>query len=431
MSRLAGLLLGLMTLASIGHGLVPALPLWPAGLLAWSGAALLASRASRAQFVQIGFLLLIGLLALATAVSLGAAVPWLRLLDSNAGLLSMLAAISFLQLLPIKAERAESATSRGPGAFSRTLLSVAVFGGFINLSAMLLVADRLSRTHPLSAFACQSITRAFSGCPAWSPFFAGMAVVLTYVPDTSLMLVMAVGLPFAVLGLLIVFVEARWRYRLELQEFEGYPLTVANLWLPCLLAAAVGLGHLVLPRTSIMDIIALAALAVTVGVLAVSHGAVEAGRRIGGFVQRGLPAMVGELLLFLAAGVLAVGLRALVTVMHLSLPLITVFDATAAGLLLALLIVPSMLGAHPIITISVIVPLLAPLDPDPQLLAVTLLFGWGLGTCAGPMSGTHLVMQGRYGISSLKGALRNWPYVALMYPVGLLFLFLVARICGI
>jgi hypothetical protein len=427
MSRLAGLLLGLMTIASIGHGLLPVLPVWPAGLLAWGAAALLVGRASRAQFVQIGFLLLVGLLALAAAVSLGADVAWLRLLDSNAGLLSMLAAISFLQLLPIKAEQTDAAP-RGPGAFFRTVLSVAVFGGFINLSAMLLVADRLSRKNRLSAFACQSITRAFSGCPAWSPFFAGMAVVLTYVPDTSLVLVMAVGLPFAALGLLVVFVAALWRHREELRGFEGYPLTMANLWLPCLLAAAVGLGHLALPRTSIMDIIALAALTVTVSVLVFSDGTVEAGRRIGGFVQRGLPAMVGELLLFLAAGVLAVGLRSLVMVMHLSLPLITVFDATAAALLLALLIIPSMLGAHPIITISVVVPLLAPLDPDPQLLAMTLLLGWGLGTCAGPMSGTHLVMQGRYGISSLKGALRNWPYVALMYPFGALFLLLVALV---
>ncbi len=427
MSRLAGLLLGLMTIASIGHGLFPVLPVWPAGLLAWGAAALLVGRASRAQFVQIGFLLLVGLLALAAAVSLGADVAWLRLLDSNAGLLSMLAAISFLQLLPIKAEQT-AAAPRGPGAFFRTVLSVAVFGGFINLSAMLLVADRLSRKNRLSAFACQSITRAFSGCPTWSPFFAGMAVVLTYVPDTSLVLVMAVGLPFAALGLLVVFVAALWRHREELREFEGYPLTMANLWLPCLLAAAVGLGHLALPRTSIMDIIALAALTVTVSVLVFSDGTVEAGRRIGGFVQRGLPAMVGELLLFLAAGVLAVGLRSLVTVMHLSLPLITVFDLAAAALLLALLIIPSMLGAHPIITISVVVPLLAPLDPDPQLLAMTLLLGWGLGTCAGPMSGTHLVMQGRYGISSLKGALRNWPYVALMYPFGVLFLLLVALV---
>ncbi|MFO7713805.1 hypothetical protein [Desulfosarcina sp.] len=428
MTRLAGILVALMTAASIGHGLAPALPSWPSGLFAWAAALLLVSRVSRVQFLQTVFLLLIGVSALAAALSLGAEVPWLRLLDSNAGLLSMLAAVSFLQLITIARGAVVAKAQRGPGAFGRTLLSVAVFGGFINISAMLLVANRLARERGLSAFACQSITRAFSGCPTWSPFFAGMAVVLTYVAETNLLFVMLVGLPFSVVGLLLVFIEAIFRYRQELTEFEGYPLTVASLWLPCLLAVAVCLGHVMLPGTSILDIIALSALAVTGGVLLISRGAVETGRQLSDFVQQGLPMMVGELLLFLGAGVLAVGLHALATVMHLNLPVITAFDATAAGLLLAGLIVPSMFGAHPIITISVVVPLLAPINPDPQLLAVTLLFGWGLGTCAGPMSGTHLVMQGRYGISSLKGAMRNWSYVALMYPVALLFLFVVAMI---
>jgi hypothetical protein len=40
-------------------------------------------------------------------------------------------------------------------------------------------------------------------------------------------------------------------------------------------------------------------------------------------------------------------------------------------------------------------------------------------------------MQGRYGISSLKGAMRNWSYVALMYPIALLFLLAVAMIRGV
>lgn len=422
MSRLAGVLLAAMTIGAIGHGLWPILPSWPAGCFAWIAALLLAPRVSRPQLVQIGLLLVIALMTIGGALLLDADIAWLRLLDTNAGLLSMLAAISFLQLVPIRTGSPATEERRGPAAYLKTLLSVAVFGGFINLSAMLLVADRVARKSGLSAFAGQSITRAFSGCPCWSPFFAGMAVVLTYVPETGLLRVVALGLPFAVVGLAVVVIEARLRHAGELADFEGYPLTVASLWLPCLLAVAVTVGHLLLPRASFMVIIALAALLVTVGVLVASNGVVTSARRLGSYVQHGLPAMVGELLLFLAAGVLAVGLRALSTGMHLSLPFLRVFDFSAAALLLAVLILASMLGAHPIITISVVVPLLAPLQPDPHLLAVTLLFGWGLGTCGGPLSGTHLVMQGRYGISSLKGAMRNWPYVLAMYPLALLFL---------
>jgi hypothetical protein len=82
-------------------------------------------------------------------------------------------------------------------------------------------------------------------------------------------------------------------------------------------------------------------------------------------------------------------------------------------------------GVHPIISIAVATPLLAPLQPNPHLLAVTYVFAWSLGTCAGPLSGINLTIQGRYGLSSLGLALRNWPYAAVMYLVGALFLALI------
>ena len=208
-------------------------------------------------------------------------------------------------------------------------------------------------------------------------------------------------------------------------------MTALSLKVPVVLAIFVGMGYQFLPRVSILIIIAMAALMVCLLILSISHGSNEAARRFCSHVLDGLPGMVGELLLFLAAGVLAVGLRTLVAATQLSLPIIGDFDAAAAGALLAAMVVISALGAHPIITIAVVTPLLGPINPNPQLLAVTYLFGWSLGTCASPLSGTHLVMQGRFGISSVRGALRNWPFVAVMYLVSLLFLMLVAKFQGV
>jgi hypothetical protein len=91
----------------------------------------------------------------------------------------------------------------------------------------------------------------------------------------------------------------------------------------------------------------------------------------------------------------------------------------------------SILGVHPIISIAVFTPLLAPLTPDPQLLAVTYVFAWSLGTCAGPLSGVNLIFQGRYGIPALQLARRNWPFVAMMTLAGLALLHAVALIRGI
>jgi hypothetical protein len=428
---LAGVLIFLMISTTIVAGLWPAFPAWPSGLFAWLAAALLVCRVSAAQLLQIGALLLIGLVALASAVYMGSDLPWLRLLDSNTGLLSMIGAVSFLKLVAMQEDTSVTALPRGPGAFQRTVLAVVVLGSFINISAPILIGERIAQKKGLSAFAAQSITRAFSGCPAWSPFFGGMAVVLTYISETNLLFVMMVGLPFAVAGSLIILLEARIRYRNQLSDFAGYPLTISNLRVPVVLAICVGLGYLFLPQVPILIVIAVAALMVCLLMLFVSHGSTQAGRRFGSHIVHGLPGMVGELLLFLAAGVLAVGLRALVAAAQLSMPFSGSFGATAAGILLAAMVIISILGAHPIITIAVVTPLLTPINPDPQLLAVTYLLGWSLGTCAGPLSGTHLVMQGRFGIPSVKGAVRNWPFVAVMYLVALIFLKIVADIQGV
>ena len=428
---IAGILIGLMITTAVVHGLWPPLPSWPSGLCAWGAAALLISRVSAAQLLQIGALLLVGLLALTGAIYLGSEPPWLRLLDSNAPLLSMIGAVSFLRLVAMRDAPGPEALPRGPHAFRSTVVAMAVLGSFINISALILIGDRIARKEGLSNFAAQSITRIFSGCPAWSPFFGGMAVVLTYIPATHLLFVMLIGLPFAVIGLLLVIVEARIRYSGELENFAGYPVSVSSLRVPVMLAACVGAGYIFLPQVPILIVIAMAALSVTALFLLAAHGLGGMASRLWTHILQGLPGMVGELLLFLAAGVLAVGLRSLVAATHFELGFSGNFDAALAGLLLAALIVVSAFGAHPVVFIAVVTPLLAPIHPDPQLLAVTYLFGWSLGTCSSPLSGTHLVMQGRFGIPSVKGAMRNWPFVAVMYLFSLAFLKLVALIQGV
>ncbi len=428
---MAGFLISLMIATAIINGLWAPFPSWPSGLFAWCAAALLISRVSAAQLLQIGALLLIGIMALCGALYLGSEPSWLRLLDSNAPLLSMIGAVSFLRLVAMRDTPVPETLPHGPRAFQSTVMAVALLGSFINISAPILIGDRIAQKNGLSNFAAQSITRIFSGCPAWSPFFGGMAVVLTYISNTHLLFVMLIGLPFAVIGLLLVIVEARIRYRGELENFAGYPITLSSLWLPLMLAACVGAGYVFLPSVPILIVIAMAALSVTAIFLLISHGGAGMISRLWSYMLQGLSGMVGELLLFISAGVLAVGLRALVTATHFELGFSGGFDAVFAGLLLASLIIVSALGAHPVVFIAVVTPLLAPINPDPQLLAVTYLFGWSMGTCSSPLSGTHLVMQGRFGISSVKGAMRNWPFVAVMYLISLVFLKLVALIQGI
>ncbi len=419
-ARIAGLALATMVALYVGSGVVDDWPRWPAGVAAWVAALLLARRLGRAQAWQVGTLVSVGGIGLLVAVLEGGSPPWADLLHANAGLLTMIAAVSFLRLVALPEDREGAEPPRGPVAFRRTMLGVAVFGAFINISAPILIGEYLSRRHRLTRFEARSLTRVFSGCPAWSPFFGGMAVVLTLVQGMHLPVVMAVGLPFAVIGYWVVVGSTLWRERDDVERFEGYPMSVSGLRVPAILALCVTLGYLFLD-VAVLVVIAVSAITVTSGILVWRHGLNGARRRFTGHVQFGLPGMAGELFLFLAAGVLAVGLRAAITAADFALPLHG-FGATEASVLLLGMILVSAMGAHPVIFIVVVTPLLLPLAPEPNLLAVTYLFGWSLGTCASPLSGTHLIFQGRFGIPSLQGAMGNWPFVGVMAIVGVAML---------
>lgn len=424
--RVAGLLVLVMLVMTIGHAFVPGLiPSWAAGVAAWLAAVLLFQGVSVGQRIQIGVLLAAGLVILAVAMQLGGDPGWLRLLTANSGLLTMIAAIGFLRLVSVSGQ-SEGPLPQGKDAYRRTLFGVALFGTFINMSAPLLIMDRLARSRAIDRFTSQSVTRVFSGCSAWSPFFGGMAVILTYLPDMNLVFVMLANLPFALAGLALVNLEASLRYREQLESFEGYSLTFSNLWIPLLLAVAVVLGASLWPQLSILVVIAVAALSISMLILVFQHGLAGAARQLRAHVFFGLPAMAGEILLFTSAGVLAVALAALVDTNIVPMPL-SQFDPASACMVLAIIVLASMIGVHPVITISGLTPLLLPLQPDPQMLGMTYLLGWSIGTCASPLSGTHVVFQGRYGIPALRAAAWNWPFTFVTYLLACGLLVAVAR----
>lgn len=76
-----------------------------------------------------------------------------------------------------------------------------------------------------------------------------------------------------------------------------------------------------------------------------------------------------------------------------NIPLIGMLIAVSS---LQLIIVLAWIGFHPVIMVSVVGPWLAPLDPDPNLVAMTFLMTWGVGLTGCPMSNTLLAMKGRY-----------------------------------
>ena len=393
------------------------------GFSAFTAATLLLPDVDHRQKRTVTALLVFGLALIWYGHQHGAQFQLVDVLTRNTALLTMIMSVSTLKLITLPAGQTIANTLPvGLRAFRNTLISVALFGSVINISAPVVIADRLHTHKPLNFFTAQTLVRIFTACSTWSPFFAGMAVVLTYVDDVPIHWVIVSGFPFMLITLIAVDMLARRFNADQVASFVGYPLRLDSLWVPVVLATLVISISKLAPSLSILAVIAIAALALTLFTLVIRSGLRSAAATGGRFVREELPRSVNEVTLFLAAGVLSAGLIGLVDIGVISPPLKS-FSTLNAAQVLAVMIVISACGIHPLIQISGLTPILLAVDPAPSLLALTFLFAWGLGTCASPLSGTNLVFQGRYDISAVKLATHNWGYVAMMYCVAVLLLF--------
>jgi len=421
----AGISLALMVLMSSYAGFHPGIlsfkDIWPSGIFGCLAALLLLPDANIAQRIQLGLLLLIGIVLLVVGISKGAVVNWSGLLSQNTGLLTMVLTVGLLKLVITSGSVADQKLPVGRKAYLHTLLSLSVFSSVINISAPILVADRLSLNRPLDYFSAATIVRIFSSCSSWSPFFAGTAVVLTAVHGIHLPSIMLNGLPLMLSAIVVLYLSASWFNPDKLSSFHGYPIQIESLWVPATLGAMVFSTNRFFPTIPILTVIAVSAITLTFVVLMSRRGLNNASQRLRNYVTEDFPKSVNEVQLFITAGILASGLQALVQVGTLSAP-IEQFTALGACLLLALIIFIAALGIHPVIQIAASTPLILVVNPDPELLGLTYMFGWSLGTCGSPLSGTNLVMQGRYGIVAWRGAVQNWPFIGFMYIIACVLL---------
>lgn len=409
----AGGLLVVALLLSVAHGVGTGVPAWCAGSAFWLAGLALTARVRGLQRVQTLLMIAVGSAGLMFAVLQGGDAQLGKALSSNQALLAMLAGVSFLRLISLPGVDADEPDPRGPRALWRTLLGVHLFGSVINLSAIMILGDRQSRRAPLTALQAIVLSRGFSLAALWSPFFAAMGVALSSAPGAQLPVLSLVGLPLAAFGLAL----SAWSLRRHAaaDDYVGYPLHFAALWIPALLALLVLITHAIWQTVPILTLIAGLSVALTVIVLLARHG-IGATESLRSHVSSGLPAMSGELALFLAAGVLSAGIASAVDSSRLVVDL-DGFGAGAASVLLVLMVGAAVAGVHPVISIATAHGLLVPLAPDPNLLGITFLMTWATGVAASPLSGMHLGMQGRFGIDARAFLRWNARFTLLMLAI--------------
>lgn len=414
---LAGGLLAACVVTGAIASLTSWLPTLLGGLLAWAAGFILWSEVPKRTRVQSAILLTVGGLGLLVGFVAGGSLAWRTAIAGNANLIAMLAAVSFLRLITAPSNAEPVVSEYGRRSLLATIVGVHLFGAVVNLSTVFIMARRMSDGDTLSRQQYVALVRGFGSAAFWSPFFAAMAAALTYAPGAQLSSLLAFGLPLAVIALALTYRDVN---ALGVQHFRGYPMNFASLWLPGLLAALILGAHWWRPALSVLGLIAALAPSVTILTLALRRQPV--GRQLAHHMREGLPGMRAELVLFLAAGVMAAGLMSLVAVTGVSLPF-DGFGAWQASALLTGLVGLSIVGVHPVIGVAAAAPLVAPLDPDPSLLASCFLAAWGIGVAASPLSAMNLALQGAYRLRAGDSLRWNLPFAAAMLvAAALLFL---------
>jgi len=353
-----------------------------------------------------------------------------KALSANQLMIVMLIGVQFLQLVALPVNEKAEALPTGIKAFIRTYLGVHFFGSVINLSATLLVADRLVKEAQLSMNQLKLLTRAFTSGAHWSPFFAAFAAALVFTPNASLPIVMGVGFSMASLAFFITLFEAKADKSESIEGFVGYPMHFEALWLPAGLVMLVGLAHTIFPAISVLILIALCSLGLSMVVLLLRKGL---SRGLSGFIDYGvnkLPQMRNELLLFLIAGVFGSGLAAALDGLSIAIPF-QHFDGLVASIILLFMFLLAILGVHPVISIAVIGHWIISIEPNQTLLAIMFLMAWAIGVSASPISGINLALHGRYGASGQQIFKWNIAYASKLYLFDCVILMAVAYLLGV
>lgn len=356
-------------------------------------------------------------------------VDFAKAISVNQYLLTLLIGVGFLRLIATPKVQNLKALPKGKNSFLKTYLGVHLFGSVINLSSLIIVADKLhekSKLSKLSKLQIITLTRAFSSDAYWSPFFVAFAAAITYAPNLSSSTVLSFGLFLAFLAFLLTYFELNKKPLLN--EFEGYPMEFGTLFLPFILAVLVLVTNYYFPQLKVILLICAFSLFLALFVLPFKYSLKQSSKKLKTHIVEELPKMRNEIALFLIAGLFGVSVSSVLLGLNLALP-IEQLNGFYASILLLVFILLSFVGIHPIISIAVLGNWVEQLNHT--LLAVTFLMSWATAVSTSPFSGLNLTMQARYEINAKDIFKINLPYAIKMYFICVIMLFALSNYLGL
>ena len=179
------------------------------GILAWLALFLLIRKSSNMKLLLSLFILSIMFFSYSILNDFN--IDFEKAISVNQYLLTLLIGVGFLRLVASPKVKALKSLPSGKASFFKTYLGVHLFGSVINLSSLILVADKLYKKANLTKYQIIVLTRAFSSDAYWSPFFVAFAAALTYAPNLSMLTILSSGLFLAIIAFFVTFLEVKKR----------------------------------------------------------------------------------------------------------------------------------------------------------------------------------------------------------------------------
>ena len=396
------------------------------GILAWTSFLILFNSIKNKKMILILFIL--SLIAFLISYFNGFKIDFIKVFTVNQYLLTLLIAVGFLRLIATPKKDKLSSLPKGKQSFIKTYLGVHLFGSVINLSSLILVADKMYKKAPLTNSQIILLTRAFSSDAYWSPFFVAFAAAITYAPNLNTSIILLNGITLAFLAFLITYYEVIKNKEFKIDEFRGYPLSFDSLYLPFILAVVVLITNYIYPNIKVIVLISLYSILMSLFILPIKKGFNQAISKFQLHIIDELPKMKVEMALFLVAGMFGMAVSSILIGLNLKLPF-EIFDWQIASILLLIFITLAFIGIHPIITIAIIGDFLSGVNHT--LLALTFLMAWSTTVSTSPFSGLNLTIVARYNFDAKVIFKLNIFYAFKMYFICVLCLFVLSKYLGL
>ena len=358
----------------------------------------------------------------------GYKIDFVKVFTVNQYLLTLLIGVGFLRLIATPKKDKLTQFPIGKDSFIKTYFGVHLFGSVINLSSLILVADKMYKKAPLTNTQVVLLTRAFASDAYWSPFFVAFAAAITYAPKLDTSIILLNGIVLAFFAFLITYFEVLRNKEFKLDEFRGYPLSFESLYLPFVLSLLVLITNNFHPEIKVIVLISTYSILMTLVILPIKKGFKQTFSKLNTHIIDELPKMKTELSLFLVAGMFGISISSILIGLNLDLPF-KIFDWQIASILLFIFIMLAFIGIHPIITIAIIGDFLGGVNHT--LLALTFLMAWSTTVSTSPFSGLNLTIVARYNFDAKEIFRLNIFYAFKMYLICVFCLFLLSKYLGL